>query len=284
MSLKTALQADLAAKGMKLGDLADKLGITQQSVSKWIAKDEIPKDRLVEVLNLVSPGVHLSKFMIDQMQLKLLSNKMAEAAAVSTAGRHARTPPQPGDEDDQPQQFTWVDAAHVTHVPFEPPAVVQARARRAARAKWASSLSETSRPYVQGAMDINEAPREFDYLSPKLAILVRAMPLLDATRLISIAVPLMLLKQVRPSVQCWLVLLPRHELGVPESSVRMDEAAKRFHARRLVTVKLDLEMLGVKVIELPAAEELSPRIEAVENPEKVFANPPFSYEDFPEEA
>lgn len=284
MSLKTALQADLAAKGMKLGDLAEKLGITQQSISKWIAKDEIPKDRLEEVLTLVKPGEHLASFLLDQMQHKLAGTQAIADEMKTMSKRVLRDLRHAADDGDEPHApFNGVDVAHVTHIPIESPATAAARARAVALDKWSRGLSETSRPYLQGAMDINDAHRQFDYLSPKLAILVRAMPPLDATRLISIAVPLMLLKRVRPSVQCWLVLLPRHEMGIAESNIRLDESAKRFHARRMITVKLDLEMLGVTVMELPAAEELPPRIEAVENPDVVFSNPPFSYEDYPEE-
>lgn len=292
MSLKSALQADLAVKGMNLGDLAEKLNITPQSVSKWIARDEIPKDRIQEVLAVVGADSHTSTFLANQVTEHLRSAGALAGPIVGIAatmrnligGKGApdrlRPLPQPGDEDEDFRPRVYVETNRKMR---EPTVVVTSRSARPVRERWSSVLPEARQIYIRGTVEINEAPREFDYLSPELAILVRARPEIDATRLVSAAVPLMLLKQIRPSGQCWLVLLPRSELGLEPARVSMDDSAKRYHARRMETVKLDLETLGVKVLELDTAEEMASRIEAVESSELLLANPPFSYEDHHEE-
>lgn len=274
MSLKTALQADLAAKGMNLGDLADKLNITQQSVSKWIAKDEIPKDRVKEVLALLSPSTNTATFLFDR-----IADSIRAPAGAAMGGKPAlRTPPQPGDDDDDGPRvsFSW------TQVDRRPPrSLAQIRQERVQ--SWASLLPKEWQSNVLQTTEINGAFRRFDYLSRKLALLVRPMPAIDPTRLIHSAVPLMLAKRMNPDLECKLVLLPPVQLSLPEPTVQKSASAARFFTNHYATVVQDLRALGVNVVEFDTASMLAAMIDAIENPES--GTPPgpiFSYEDYPD--
>jgi hypothetical protein len=130
-------------------------------------------------------------------------------------------------------------------------------------------------------IQINGGFREFDYLSDKLALMVRPVPVGDPTRLVHTAMPLLLLRAQTPGVRCTLVLLPPEKLRMPTPHVRISDGAARVFASRMELVKQDLRALGVNVVKFDEPMELALMIGAAEDPmrdEEVF-----SYEDWPED-
>ncbi len=314
MSLKAALQADLAAKGMKLGDLADRLGITQQSVSKWIAKDEIPKDRVEEVATILAPETTTARYLLAQAQQRLGQTVLTDVK------RRLRNPPQPGDEDEfDPDRSLIRYATEFASQPptaqmppppdYQPPAGLRFEmsppprlnvppapklewsksvpivgsaidsARNAAmhRARvtnaWSVRLPPELQRNVAQAAEIQGVARRFEYLSEKVAVLVRAEPRMDPARLFEVAVPLMLLIATGTLSSCHLVLLPRALMGFSETrgGFPPDELAKR-----LGMVKRDLDALGVTVTELQTPAEVAEYITLQEQA----AVPLFSYDEY----
>lgn len=68
MSLKACLQADLAERDMNLSSLASQLGITPQSVSKWVTKDSIPEERLSDILGIIGRDSRTARYLRERAQ------------------------------------------------------------------------------------------------------------------------------------------------------------------------------------------------------------------------
>jgi len=304
MSLKSALQADLAAKGMNLGDLAGLLDITQQSVSKWIAKDEIPRDRIDEVLAVVGSDSRTAAFIVEQVAARIGGIAGSAAGMLSVIGgkgvpERSRDLPTPGDEDEDTRPSPLAPlyqqiltgklpkpAPVVLPVPTTPrfsmrqPSNMPAAEMESPRARvmrWAKDLDPSYAANVLRAIEVHGTLRRLDYLSDKLALVVRPPPTVDPGMLIQSAVPLMLAHATSPpTLQCKLVLLPRTELGLDD---RADQPprSREVWKRRLDIVRLDLQLLGVTLVELSHVTEVARLIHETEL--GIYSNPPFSYEE-----
>lgn len=68
--LKTALHVDLEAKGLTQDDMGRAMGVSQQSVSKWIAAQKIPEARVDQLRQLLGPDSHTVQFLAAQYQRK----------------------------------------------------------------------------------------------------------------------------------------------------------------------------------------------------------------------
>lgn len=68
--LKTALHIDLEAKGLTQDDMGRAMGVSQQSVSKWIAAQKIPEARVEQLRQLLGDDSYTVQFLADQYQRK----------------------------------------------------------------------------------------------------------------------------------------------------------------------------------------------------------------------
>lgn len=98
--LKTALHIDLEAKGLTQDDMGRAMGVSQQSVSKWIAAQKIPEARVEQLRQLLGPDSYTVQFLAAQYQRK--AQGMAQGSAPAT-------PTQPGLLQQEPPVYV-VDA------------------------------------------------------------------------------------------------------------------------------------------------------------------------------
>lgn len=89
MTLKTALTTDLSARGLNLGALADKLGISQQSISKWIARGSIPDSRHAEVVDFLGKESQTAVYLSRQKMAELEVLTAVEVPSFFAVGRCA---------------------------------------------------------------------------------------------------------------------------------------------------------------------------------------------------
>lgn len=301
---------------MNLGNLAEQLEITQQSVSKWIAKDEIPEDRIEQVLAVVGIPSRTSEYLIQQKTERLRKTVggaamgmllgpvgAAVGAVAAAAADRLRAPPTPGDDEEptRPLPLSELEPRmyrdRLMHsAPPLPPAVPpdlhppaptdiqRSPVRRPMQNRptghqpWVLQLDEALRANVERRVQINGSIRTFDYLSDRAALMIRPVPMMDPARLINTAVPLLLLMNQNSSIQCHLILVPRQVVGLPPLNDMIDDPMRqRIYANRRDMVKLDLLALGITITELETAADVAHFIEVVEA--GILSNPPFSYED-----
>lgn len=177
------LRADLVRLELTQEEFANKLGVTQQAVSAWCARNAIPHRRLKAIENALGRDSELVAYMRDVPQLQVLRDRSTEFRAIREQPR--RVP------SERSTQGTSLARPNI----FTQMQLEQQRFRE---------LIENELPgtRVNTLVHVGLVNRQFDYISPSLCIaLISLTPLegrmiLASQRVYTHLVSLMLCRQV----------------------------------------------------------------------------------------
>ena len=251
MSLKDALSADLSARKMNLGALADRMGISQQSISKWIARDEIPQSRheeVREILGAESATVkYLGQQLIRELEALQAAPMFSRAEAPPEVPSYSRRAPQEPHTfrhytTPLPGQINSESMAGIFPLPLSFPLRDQ--------------IDPQLQKYVDQRAMVNGLNRRFDYFSDTLALRVTRNPLGAMPPGMPTVLALLLAAAVFDEKRCVLAHVPD-----PNRPARL---AYEPDIQRAARFRSDMRALGVEVVEFPNYEALAAQIEAWE--------------------
>lgn len=265
MSLKDALTADLSARGMNLGALADRMGISQQSISKWIARDEIPQSRheeVREILGAESATVkYLGQQLIRELEALQAAPMFSRAEAPPEGPSYSRRAPEenaPAPDEDLatgPPSPKW----YRLNIFGDKAALTSARPY-SVKLGVAEHLEPQLRKYADRHLDLNGQDRKFDYLSATVAVKVvfghPGWMMLNPLSLTGI----LLLRATRDETRCVVAQLP-----APRGSFSgLDRKATPSDLKRAGQFASDMALLGIEVMPFDSYAALAEQIDAWE--------------------
>lgn len=182
---RTALDMDMAAKGLNERTLGDKLGVSQQSISKWRKRNFPPLYRLDQLREILGADSYVARMDFAQMvrdmpRTRLVAPSNVEVPAYSGTEPAAFTKTRVQLTPIGPAGAVWAAArpqqlppAHALNDGFREWRIAQeARLERVLPFQLCKNYSQRTGDNVV-RVGAKEAPAHFDYLSDKLAVEVK---------------------------------------------------------------------------------------------------------------